>query len=85
MGLVVLHYTLRWESESRALGFALLLLLGIVLRLSLPLGQRIGDVLRCLVGQTVIVDCLLGLRLAGDFDTRVIKRSHGTLFLLVEV
>ena len=85
MGSVVVVYTLLWESESRTLRLALLFLLGIVLRLGLSFGQRVGDVLSRLVGETVIVDRLLCLRLVGDLDARVIERCHRTLFLLVEV
>lgn len=72
MGSVVVDYTLLWESESRALWLTLLLLLDFVLRLGLSLGQRVGDVLRRLVGETVVVHRLLGAGFVGDLDTRVI-------------
>ncbi len=72
-------------SEFRTSGLALLLLLGLVLRLGLIFLERLGDVLCSLVGQAVVVDRLLGLGLIGDLHTGIVERGGRALLFGIEL
>ena len=72
-------------SEFRTSGLALLLLLGLVLRLSLIFLERLCDVLCRLVGQAVVVDRLLDLGLVGHLHAGIVERGGRALFLRVEL
>lgn len=69
----------------RAFGLTLLAHLVFVLGGSLILLKRLRNVLGCLVGQTVMVDCLLRLGFFGDRDTRVVERCLGLHLIFVEL
>ena len=71
-------------SEFLTFRLALLLLLGIILGYCLTFLEWVADVLCRLVGQTVVVDCLLGSGLLRDLYPRIVETGVRSLLVRIE-